>query len=84
MDWSLLLLLACPLMMLVCMKGMFTGNKDSKAFAQSNTSQHEIQQMQIQMADLMEQNQKLMKEMESVKGTSPKVVELNEHPKRAL
>jgi translation elongation factor P/translation initiation factor 5A len=85
MDWSLLLLLACPLMMLFCMKGMFTGNKDSKTSStQSNASQHEIQQMQIQMADLMEQNQKLMKEMQSVKGTSSNVVELNDQQKRAL
>jgi hypothetical protein len=83
MDWSLLLLLACPLMMLFCMKGMFTGNKDSKTTAQSNVSQQEIQQLQIKMAEMMEQNQKLMREMESKKAAPSNVVEL-EQQKRAL
>jgi sensor histidine kinase YesM len=84
MNWSLLLLLACPLMMLFCMKGMFTGNKDSKTTAESNASQQELQQMQIKMAEMMEQNQKLMREMESKKATPSNVVELNEQQKRAL
>jgi hypothetical protein len=85
MDWSFLLLLACPLMMLFCMKGMFTGNKDSKASsAQSNASQQEIQQMQIKMAELMEQNQKLMREMDSQRSTSANVVDMNDQQKRAL
>lgn len=69
MDWSLLVLLACPLMMLFCMKGMFTGNKYSKnSSTQSNVSQHELQQMQIKMGELMEQNNKLMKELETRKN----------------
>jgi hypothetical protein len=80
MSWEFLLLLACPLMMLFCMKGMFMGNKDSKA----NTSQ-EIQQMQIQMGELIEQNHKLMKELET-RGSSSNVTELpNESsPKRSI
>jgi hypothetical protein len=81
MDLLWLLLLACPLMMLFCMKGMFTGNKDSKKeSSSSNVSQQEMQQMQIQMAELMEQNQKLKKEMQS--DSSSNVVELNKHQKQ--
>lgn len=30
MGWETLLLLACPLMMLFCMKGMFSGNKEKE------------------------------------------------------
>jgi hypothetical protein len=78
MEWlSVLAVLACPLMMLFCMKGMFTGNKDSKTSSpQSNVSQHELQQMQIKMGELMEQNHKLIKELESRKHSN--VVELHE------
>lgn len=79
MDWSLLALLACPLMMLFCMKGMFTGNKDTKAnSAQSNVSQQELQQLQIKMGEMMEQNHKLMKELESRKQSPSNVIELKE------
>lgn len=77
MEW--LLYLACPLMMLFCMKGMFTGNKDKKGNApQSNVSQQEMQQLQIQMGEMMEQNHKLMKELESRKPSPSNVVELKE------
>lgn len=78
MEWlSTLAFLACPLMMLFCMKGMFTGNKDSKNnSAQSNVSQQELQHLQIKMGEMMEQNHKLMKELESRKHSN--VVELNE------
>lgn len=71
MSWSFLLLLACPIMMLFCMKGMFSGKKDSKANSnESNVSQQEMQNLQIQMGDMMEQNHKLMKELESRKQSS--------------
>jgi hypothetical protein len=73
MDWSLLLLLACPLMMLFCMKGMFTGNKDKKsennAIQQGNQAEvpNEIQSIQLKMAELMEQNHELMNEIKEIK-----------------
>jgi hypothetical protein len=77
MEW--LLLLACPLMMLFCMKGMFTGNKDTKNnSAQSNVSNQELQQMQIKMGEIMEQNHKLMKELESRNQSPSNVVDLKE------
>ncbi|UYG98066.1 DUF2933 domain-containing protein [Cytobacillus firmus] len=65
MSWELLLLLACPLMMLFCMKGMFSGNKESKV---NQTQQYELQSLQIKMADLMEQNHKLTQEIENLKN----------------
>jgi hypothetical protein len=74
-EW--LLLLACPLMMLFCMKGMFTGNKKDNT-PQSNVSQQEMQQLQIRMGEMMEQNHKLMKELESRKPLPSNVVELKE------
>lgn len=84
MDWLLLsLLLLCPLMMLFCMKGMFTGHKDSKITKQMNDSQQEIQQLQIKMAELMEQNQKLMREIEYKGGATSNVVDF-EQQKRVL
>lgn len=92
MDWTLLLLLACPLMMLFCMKGMMGGNKekDAKANAdQPQVSASEMQSLQIKMAEMMEQNHKLMQEMQSMKGTQPmkeapsNVVELKEEKEEA-
>ncbi|WP_199622537.1 DUF2933 domain-containing protein [Paenibacillus alkalitolerans] len=80
MQWlQVLALLACPLMMLFCMKGMFGGSKESKtASAQSHGTDIVIQQLQIHLADLMEQNHKLMKEIETLKSTSSNIIELTE------
>lgn len=77
MSWEFLLLLACPLMMLFCMKGMFSGNKSKDSKENSNnqlqTSQHdELQSVQLKMADLMEQNHQLMKEVKSLKESESK------------
>ncbi|UOF92339.1 DUF2933 domain-containing protein [Fodinisporobacter ferrooxydans] len=73
MNWSLLLLLACPLMMLFCMKGMFGGKKDGGSHGETETSvitQTKFNRMQIQMADLIEQNHNLMKEIQALKESS--------------
>jgi regulator of replication initiation timing len=81
MNWSLLLLLACPLMMLFCMKGMFGGDKKAEAkkaaaanaqAEQAQTSLQEVQSMQIKMAEMMEQNHKLMQEMQEMKEQQKK------------
>jgi uncharacterized protein (DUF3084 family) len=81
MDWALLLLLACPIMMLFCMKGMSGGNKDKDAKGkktkgkemQPQVSQQEMQSLQIKMADMMEQNRELVKEVKALKESqSPK------------
>jgi len=83
MQW--LLLLACPLMMIICMAGMFGGNKNKKGDAsQSGVSQQELQNLQIKMADLMEENQKLAREVQGMKGSSSNVVELNEEKSRRV
>ncbi|UOF90894.1 DUF2933 domain-containing protein [Fodinisporobacter ferrooxydans] len=73
MNWSLLLLLACPLMMLFCMKGMFGGKKDGGSHGETKTSvvtQTDFNMMQIRMADLIEQNHNLMKEIQALKESS--------------
>lgn len=77
MSWEFLLLLACPLMMLFCMKGMFGGdkNKDSKENSNSQlqtSQQDELQSVQLKMADLMEQNHQMMEEIKSLKASKSK------------
>ncbi|MFD2216548.1 DUF2933 domain-containing protein [Metabacillus endolithicus] len=66
MGWETLLLLACPLMMLFCMKGMFSGNKEKETKG-NPTQQSDFQSLQIKMADLIEQNHKLTQEVENLK-----------------
>ncbi|MDR6224033.1 DUF2933 domain-containing protein [Desmospora profundinema] len=73
MEWLTILgLLACPLMMIFCMRGMF--HKDSAQKGERVTkeqpeiSPQELQSLQIRMGELMEQNHHLMKELESIKG----------------
>jgi len=69
MDWSILLTLLCPLMMLFCMKGMFSGHKhgDGNRTEQSQVSPEEFQVLQTKMNELTEQNAHLLKEMQSLK-----------------
>ncbi|MDK8642999.1 MULTISPECIES: DUF2933 domain-containing protein [Bacillati] len=65
---QILILLLCPLMMLFCMKGMFSGNKDKiKNSDHQQVSQTELQSLHIKMADLIEQNHNLTKEIHSLK-----------------
>jgi Protein of unknown function (DUF2933) len=65
MEWLLYLL--CPLMMLFCMKGMFTGGKKDCHSKQVNNSTDEMKSLQMQVRNLQEQNMKLMNEMKSFK-----------------
>ncbi|MGM0867508.1 MAG: DUF2933 domain-containing protein [Bacillota bacterium] len=65
MEWLLYLL--CPLMMLFCMKGMFTGGKKDCHSKQVNNSTDEMKLLQMQVQNLQEQNMKLMDEMKSFK-----------------
>lgn len=77
--------LACPLMMIFCMKGMFSGGKDSKTNnAQFNITQQELQNLQLKMADLIEENQKLAREVQAMKGSSSNMVELNEEKSKRV
>ncbi|GED32057.1 DUF2933 domain-containing protein [Brevibacillus centrosporus] len=79
MTWvQIITLLACPLMMLFCMKGMFSGNKDRHdKTVHQQASPTELQQLQIKMGELMEQNHHLLKEIQSIKekDSSSKVVD---------
>ncbi|WP_201715582.1 DUF2933 domain-containing protein [Rossellomorea arthrocnemi] len=73
MEWLLFLL--CPLMMLFCMKGMFTGRKKGCHYIQSKDSPEELKSFQEQMQRLQEQNIKLMEEINSIKQTDePKFI----------
>jgi hypothetical protein len=60
MEWllSVLPLLACPLMMLLCMKGM-RGNQDCHNKTKDNSMQ-EIESLKAKVTELTEQNQRLM------------------------
>ncbi|MDT8900136.1 hypothetical protein [Anaeroselena agilis] len=72
MDWSILLSLICPIMMLLCMKGMFSGHNHGDAKGrteQPQISPEEVQAMQTKMAELSEQNAHLLKELQSMKET---------------
>lgn len=72
MNWlQLLAFLACPLMMIICMRGMFSGKNEKKNRAsesQDHSLQFEVQQLKLKMADLMEQNHQMNKEIEGLKS----------------
>lgn len=68
MNFTLLLFLLCPLMMIFCMVPMFRKNKKGQGQGQQNTpnvqavvsqSEDEIQALQLRIADLMDENHKL-------------------------
>ncbi|WP_080837476.1 DUF2933 domain-containing protein [Cohnella massiliensis] len=66
MNWlQLVLLLACPLMMIVCMRGMSHGTHGSKdknkspTHADDHSLQSEVQQLNFKMADMIEENRRL-------------------------
>ncbi|TFE27463.1 DUF2933 domain-containing protein [Cohnella luojiensis] len=72
MQWlNILAVLACPLMMIFCMKGMFFGNKNTDGKGQTNgqtgVSTQDFQNLQIKIAEMMEQNHNLTKELQSLK-----------------
>lgn len=86
MNWEFLLLLACPLMMVVCMKGMFIGDKSKEEKKNIPPFKEDgLRAIQIQMAELVEQNHKLTEEVNSLKkasNTDSKVVQLDKDRKR--
>ncbi|WP_419879554.1 DUF2933 domain-containing protein [Brevibacillus centrosporus] len=85
MTWlQIIILLACPLMMLFCMKGMFSGKKERHdKTVHQQASPTELQQLQMKMGELMEQNHNLLKEIQSIKEkeSSSKVVDFKEGKK---
>jgi hypothetical protein len=72
---SILPLIACPLMMLFCMRGLFSGNKNANGKGQTNSqagvSAQDFQSLQIKMAEMIEQNHHLTKELRSLKQSQP-------------
>jgi len=71
LDWSILLTLLCPLIMLFCMKGMFSGHKHQEKCetGQPLMAQEDMQSLHSKMAELVEQNSYLVKEVQSLKET---------------
>jgi hypothetical protein len=66
MTWlQIVTLLACPIMMLICMRGMF-GRKDchNTSHGKQVVSLDDVQKLQNKIAELAEQNQILMKELQ--------------------
>lgn len=79
MSWTAILLIhlvLCSAMMFLCRKGE-KKNKSPKVSdksipaGQTINSKSEMQSLQIQMAELMEQNQKLKKEHQSLNESNP-------------
>ena len=73
MNWSLLLLLLCPLTMVFCMGSMFRSPK-KQAQVESSVhvvpdSQDELKALQIQMADLMVENHELKTQAQRQQAT---------------
>lgn len=65
--------------MLFCMKGMSGGSKKTDHVSDGPpVSQQDMQRLQIQMADLIEQNHKLTNEVEGLRTKSSNVIELTE------
>ena len=73
MNWSLLLLLLCPLSMVFCMGGLFRSpKKQAQVESSANVfpdSQDELKALQIQMADLMVENHELKTQAQRQQAT---------------
>jgi cytochrome c-type biogenesis protein CcmH/NrfG len=71
MTWlQIVSLLACPVMMLFCMRGMLSKNScKNMKHGNQGASSEQFQQLQQKVAELSEQNHHLMKELRSMKNT---------------
>jgi hypothetical protein len=67
MEWLLYLL--CPLMMVVCMIGLFKGDKKEKSPNPVENNQN-LDKLKLQMEDLVEQNKSLAKEVMEIKSSN--------------
>ncbi|MGN7472171.1 DUF2933 domain-containing protein [Brevibacillus agri] len=66
MEWlSFLLLLACPLMMLLCMKGMNHRGHGDSGKTENRTELHELH---VKIDELSRQNQQLQQDIQTMKG----------------
>ncbi|OXT17190.1 hypothetical protein B9K06_12585 [Bacillus sp. OG2] len=71
MEWILYLL--CPLMMLFCMKGMFSSDKKNCHTTNKGNHSEDINELKNQVHNLMDQNKKLsdeVKHLQSSKGSA--------------
>lgn len=70
-EWILYLL--CPLMMLFCMKGMFSSDKKNCHTTNKGNHSEDINELKNQVHNLMDQNKKLsdeVKHLQSSKGSA--------------
>ncbi|MFS0558313.1 hypothetical protein [Brevibacillus centrosporus] len=68
MTWlQIVALLACPLMMLLCMKGMFSKKGCHTAHGKQEIVSDDIQQLKNKVTELSEQNRNLINEIQSIK-----------------
>ncbi|MFD1736727.1 hypothetical protein ACFSCX_09125 [Bacillus salitolerans] len=80
MEWILYLL--CPLMMLFCMKGLFSGGKkDCNTSNSINISNKELDDLRKQLGNVIEQNKILTEEVKYLQGTRTNVVSRDSHNK---
>ncbi|WP_170007212.1 DUF2933 domain-containing protein [Bacillus fonticola] len=86
MSWiPLLLLAACPIMMLFCMKGMSGGKKEKCNTSKAKTGlekPNDVQTLEMQVAELMAKNEELTKSVQALKSSpshnSGQVIELKQ------
>lgn len=76
MQWLIYLL--CPLMMILCMIGMFKGGKKETTPNHDVIKDNEsLESLKVQMQGLIEQNKILTKEMKELKSTQTNINKLN-------
>ena len=74
MNWSLLLLLACPLTMVFCMGSLFRfGKKQQPDRAAAPVAHamaaHDLKTLQMQVADLMVENHQLKADLQELRSS---------------
>ncbi|MED4569583.1 DUF2933 domain-containing protein [Brevibacillus agri] len=73
MEWlSILTLLACPLMMLICMKGMNHNHKGHVSSIKTDDPIN-VNELQMQIKELTEKNQRLYQEVQALKGQKTEI-----------
>ncbi|KAB7664159.1 DUF2933 domain-containing protein [Bacillus sp. B1-b2] len=72
MEWILYLL--CPLMMLFCMKGMFSSDKKNCHSTNKGNHSEDINVLKSQVHNLMDENKKLSEEVELLQSSKGNVI----------
>jgi regulator of replication initiation timing len=78
-EWLLYLL--CPLMMLVCMIGLFKGGKKESSTKNNLSTSQDLDSLKAQMANIVEQNKLLTEEVKDLQSTKSNVISLDQNEK---